>query len=244
MNKTVTRICLLVLISAHLVGLSERATAMGLRSFVALPVEKEGGVLRLSFEKNNSPEEERFIVSAAYGLSHQQALLFSLPYRFSSETVRSNAELSFLYRHTVWQEDRWSGTSRLSLLAGVVVPLEGVKDEALQSGFVFTYFKDRYELDIDALYQPGTGQRRDSGRFDLSWQYRLAPEQRPNWGLPTEIHLVLELNGRWRKGDSISQQITAGLQWITSQRVIEVGVAKDLSKGNDLLCILSTRLHF
>lgn len=217
---------------------------MGLRSFVALPIEKDGAVIRFSFEHANDEDTDSLIVNAAYGLSANQTLLLGLPYRLSPSGGDRQGDLSALYRHIIWQDDSFAGTDRLGLLIGAIVPTENDRDFAAQAGFVFTHFKNRNEIDIDALYQAGMDDREDSGRYDISWQYRLSPEERPDWGITQELNSVLELNGRWREGNNTVHQITAGLQLVNQKWVIEGGISKEISNGNELRYILSTRFHF
>ena len=136
------------------------------------------------------------------------------------------------------------GTDRLGILAGLIVPTENDRDAAVQAGFVFTHFKNRNEIDVDILYQSGIDNRLDSGRYDLSWQYRLSPVDRPDWGFASELNTVVELNGRWNEGNSVSHQLTLGLQWIHPKVVIEGGMVNDLNNANETRFILSTRFHF
>lgn len=217
---------------------------MGLRSFVALPVEKEGAVIRLAFEHVKESNTDTLSTSMAYGLSANQTLLLGLPYRISPAGTNRQGDLSALYRHIVWQQDSKSGTDRLGLLGGVIVPTENDRDAAVQAGFVFTHVKNRHEIDIDALYQSGINNRADSGRYDISWQYRLSPSEYPDWGIGQELNSVLELNGRWAEGDNITHQMTVGLQWIHQKLVIEGGIAKDINNAKEMRFILSTRFHF
>lgn len=222
---------------------------MGLRSFVALPVESGGMVVRLAVEHARETDTNTLITSAAYGISAKQTLLLGAPYRLSPAGSNRQGDVSVLYRHIVWQQDHLSGTNRLGLLGGVLIPADDIptgshQEAAVQAGFVFTHFKNRHEIDIDALYQAGMDNRPDTGRYDISWQYRLAPNQRPDWGIAPEIYSVLEFNGRWREGQSTTHQVTTGLQWVHQQWVVEGGVAKDINNKHELRYILSTRFHF
>jgi hypothetical protein len=235
---------LLVSISIISVGFINTAYSMGLRSLVALPVEKGGAVIRLTFERANDADTETLITNAAYGFTANQTLLLGMPYRLSPSGNNRQGDVSVLYRHIVWQQDTLSGTDRLGLLGGVIVPTENDRDAAIQAGFVFTHFKNRHEIDIDALYQSGTANRPDSGRYDISWQYRLSPVEHPDWGISTELNTVLELNGRWNEGNSVTQQITAGLQWVHKKTVIDGGVVQDLNNAHETRYLISTRFHF
>jgi hypothetical protein len=217
---------------------------MGLRSLVALPVEKGGAVIRLTFERANDAATETLITNATYGFTANQTLLLGAPYRLSPSGNNRQGDVSVLYRHIVWQQDMLSGTDRLGLLGGVIVPTENDRDAAIQAGFVFTHFKNSHEIDLDALYQSGTANRPDSGRYDISWQYRLSPVEHPDWGISTELNTVLELNGRWNEGNTVTQQFTAGLQWIHKKIVIDGGVVKDLNNAYETRYLISTRFHF
>jgi len=217
---------------------------MGLRSFVALPVDKGGTVIRLLFEHAKDADTDSLTTSAAYGITARQTLLLGMPYRLSASEESRQGDVSVLYRHIVWQDDRLSGTDRLGLLGGVIVPTENDRDAAVQAGFVFTHFKNRHEIDIDALYRIGVDSRANSGLYDISWQYRISPVERPDWGITQEINTVLELNGRWIQGNNMTHQITAGLQWVHQKLVIEGGIVKDINNDMETRYILSTRFHF
>ena len=57
-------------------SISQLRWSMGLRSFVALPVEKGGQILRLQMERNDDSDVNTAIASLAYGLSGKQTLMF------------------------------------------------------------------------------------------------------------------------------------------------------------------------
>jgi hypothetical protein len=243
-RNTKSKIYTAIVFSSLGLGIVNNTCAMGLRSFVALPVEKEGSVVRLAFEHAEDSGTDILTTSVAYGISSKQTLLLGIPYRFSPSGGDRQGDLSVLYRHTVWQEDTFSGTRRLGLLGGVIIPTEDDRDSAAQAGFVFTHVKNRHEIDIDALYQVGSNNRSDSGRYDMSWQYRLSPTEYPDWGIKPELNSVIELNGRWSEGNSTTHQVTVGLQRIHQKWVIEGGVVKDIINGSELRYILSIRFHF
>lgn len=238
-NNVLAALCISILL-----GIVAPVHGMGLRSFVALPVEKGGAVVRFVYQHSNDVDIDVLSANVAYGLSANQTLLLGLPYRLSPGGTDQQGDLSILYRHILWQQDRQSGTSRLGLLGGAIIPTEIGRDEAFQAGFVFTHFQDRNEFDVDALYQAGFEDRPVSGRYDVSWQYRLSPTNRPDWGMPPELCGVLELNGRWQENDGILHQITAGLQRVYPQWVIEGGIVQDLDGKKDRHYLLSTRFHF
>ncbi len=167
-----------------------------------------------------------------------------MPYRLSPGGKDRQGDVSVLYRHIVKQNDFYNGTGHLGLLGGVIVPTESERDAAVQGGFVYTQFEGRHEVDVDALYQSGTENRKDSGRYDVSWQYRLSPAERPDWGIAKELNSVLEVNGRWKQGDNTLHQLTVGLQWIDQKWVLEGGLVKNFNNDNELRTLLSMRFHF
>jgi hypothetical protein len=220
------------------------ASAMGLRSLVALPVDKGGSVVRFTLETADEADTDYLITSAAYGISADQTMLLGLPYRIEPDDQDRTGDLSVLYRHISWREDKLDGTDRLGLLMGALLPSQADDNSAVQAGLVFTHFKNRNEIDSDLLYRFGKDDRLDSARYDISWQYRLRPSRRPAWGLVPELNTVLELNGRWLEDEDVVHQLTTGLQWIHPQWVLEGGMARDIRNGNETRLILSTRFHF
>lgn len=218
--------------------------AMGLRSFVALPVEQGGRVVRTLVERNTDEDIDTLFLNGAYGLSGRQTLLLELPYRLSQSGKDRVGDLSVLYRQITWQDDTIAGTRRLGLLAGGVIPSDSNRDPALQAGFVTTVYRGRSEWDLDALYLLGLADRSDEARYDLSVQYRLIPAQYPDWGLGAEWVTVIELNGRWQKGEAMVHQVTGGLQWIHRNWVLEGGLVQDLNGPHDDRIILGIRVHF
>lgn len=237
-NSLLFGACWLSLITAF-----SPAYSMGLRSFVALPVEEGGAVVRFSYERIPDIDISIASVSTAYGVNAKQTVLVGVPYRMSRKGADEVGDASFLYRHITWQQDGFASTKRFAFLGGAIVPTDSDRESAVQGGFVYSYFKNRHEIDVDGLYQVGMGDRNDSGRYDVSWQYRLSPKERPEWGLPAELNTVLELNGRWTEGSRMSHQVTAGLQWIHQQLVLEGGIVRDLNNVRRWHYLLSVRFH-
>ncbi|MBL4671832.1 MAG: hypothetical protein JKX81_06195, partial [Arenicella sp.] len=166
------------------------AFGMGLRSFVALPVEKEGSVWRGVVSHDKDANTNQLTANLAYGIDHKKTLLLGVPYQLSTSDDKQLGDVSVLYRQLVSQVDEPEGTRRLGLLGGMVIPTDSSRDTAFQAGAVATWFRERNEWDIDALYQFGTGDRRDAARYDLSWQHRLAPAVYPEWGIQSEWYGV------------------------------------------------------
>ncbi len=217
---------------------------MGLRSFVALPVEEGGSVLRFQNIYASKSEVDLFVSSFAYGIDAKQTLLIGMPYRLKPSGDNRQGDLSLLYRYMLMQNDSFEGTSRLALLGGAIIPTESEIDYAAQAGLVYIYFKNRNEIDIDILYKKGFDSRLDAANYDISWQYRLLPSVRDDWGITQELNSVLELNGRWVEGTNITHQVTLGLQWIHANWVLEGGFVKDLNNAKEERYLLSARFHF
>jgi len=239
-----SRMVVAVLIGISLALSGSGAWAMGLRSFVALPIEKGGTVLRLFDEYNFNSNVNVLTTNLAYGISGRQTFFLGLPYRLSPSGGNRLKDLRVMYRHIVWQVDDDSGTSRLGLLGGVLVPTNGDRDVGVQAGAVATFVRRRHEWDVDALWVQGTGKAPNAARYDISWQYRLTPASYPKWGSVGEWHSVLELNGRWAEGQTFVHQVTAGLQRIHRRWVLEGGLVQDLNGAQDTRLVLSLRMHF
>lgn len=219
------------------------ARGMGLRSFVALPVEKGGTVLRGTVEHNEDTDLSASTISTAYGIGPRQTLFIGVPYRLSSGDGDRLGDLSALYRHIVSQTDTADGTDRAGLLGGALIPTDSGRDGGTQVGAVYTRFRGRNEIDLDVLYQQGLGDRDNAGRYDLSWQHRVHPRVYPEWGLHEEWYVVTELGGRWREGNSLVHQFTLGFQRVAKRWVFEGGVIQDLNAPNHTQFLLSIRFH-
>jgi len=148
-NVVIRLLCLLVVLFE-----SSPLHAMGLRSFVALPVDKGGSVGRLSIDRNTDTDTSILFANSAYGLSHNQTLLMGLPYRLSPSGNNRTGDASILYRHIVLQSDHPQGTHRLGLLAGIIADTDSARDNAIQLGFVDTLYQQRHELDLMCCTRP------------------------------------------------------------------------------------------
>ena len=236
-----TKQCVVFLLTCLLVN---SVQSMGLRSFVALPVDKGGKIVRAQYQRNTDADTDFMIANVAYGLSSKQTLLFGLPYRLSPGGTDRTGDLSALYRHIVWQDDSKVGTRRLGLLGGVVIPIETGRDARIQAGAVATFYKGRAEWDLDVLWVEGLDDAENKARYDIAWQYRLSPSNYPDWGISHEWHIDLELGGRWNKGSTMVHQVTIGLQSIHRQWVFEGGMVQDINGYYETQLIISTRFHF
>lgn len=227
-----------------LIVLTNDASAMGIRSFVALPIEAGGTVVRFVDEHNGDTSANSLTSNLAYGFSAKQTLFLGVPYRLSSGDGDRLGDLSLLYRHIVWQDDTMQGTSRLGLLGGAILPTDSARDGSLSLGAVATFYRQRHEWDLDALWIEGLDDAPDRARYDVAWQYRLSPAEHAEWGIGSEWDLDLELGGRWEQGREMVHQATVGLQSIHKRWVLEGALVQDLNGPNDTRYILSARFHF
>lgn len=224
-------------------GGSSSSMAMGLRSFVALPLEKSGIVLRAVDSASLDDNKNTLVAELAYGLSGTQTLLFGPPYRLSPGGKYRSGDLSVLYRHALWQRNFSSGTHRLAFLGGGLIPTNNTSDGGIQGGAVATFYRNRHELDVDGLWALGLGQSLNQALYDVSWQYRLLPLFYPSTGLGSQLDSVVEYNGRWQEGGHLLHQTTLGLQWVHPTWVLEGGFIKDINAPRDSQLLLSVRFH-
>ncbi len=218
---------------------------MGLRSFVALPINKGGAVTRFVVDEFPETNNDRLASNLAYGIDGKQSFFIAVPYRISSGKGDRLGDIDLLYRNILWQDLDSRNPTRFGLLLGAVVPTESDRDPKASAGFVVTHVHDRHEVDIDALWQQGIDDASNTLRYDVSWQYRIFPKEYPEWGLSSQVNTVLEFAGRGVEGNTVVQQITGGFQWVVTPRwVLEGGVTQDLNGPDDTNYIISTRFHF
>ena len=231
------------ILSIILLLFSISTVAMGLRSFVALPLEQGGMVFRLQNFGEFNNNQNVTIANFAYGLTGKQTLLFGMPYRIAPSGPNRSGDVSALYRYTAWQEDFADGTYRLGLLGGGLIPTNHSSDGGLQGGAVATFYQGRHELDFDGLWAQGFGQSPNRAQYDVSYQYRLFPSEYPDTGLGSQWNAVIEYNGRWQQSQTLIHQATVGLQWIHATWVLECGVIQDINVLHNTQLIISTRIH-
>ena len=218
---------------------------MGIRSFVALPLEQGGMLFRLQDFGTFDGNKNTAIGNFTYGITGKQTLFFGLPYRLSPSSGNRSGDLSVLYRYTAWQKDFAKGTYRLGLLGGGLIPTNNSSNGGAQAGAVATFYKGRHELDLDALWGQGFGKSPDRGQYDIAYQYRLTPAEYPESELSSEWDVDVEYNGRWKQTQTqtLIHQATVGLQWIHPTWVLEGGVIQGINGLHDTQFIMSTRIH-
>lgn len=231
------------IIAIVIFSISTDIMAMGLRTFVALPLEQGGMVFRLQDLETLNSNKNIAIANFAYGITGKQTLFFGIPYRLSPSGKNRPGDLSVLYRYTAWQKDFKDGTYRLGLLGGGLIPTTNASNGGAQGGTVTTFYKGRHELDLDALWGQGFGKSPNRTRYDVSYQFRLSPAEYPETGFSPEWWAVVEYNGRWQQNQNLIHQTTVGLQWIHATWVLEGGVIQDINGPYDTQFIVSIRIH-
>lgn len=221
---------------------SNTAHPMALYSFVALPVETNNAVIRISDEYNDQSKINTITTSAGYGISSTQTLFMGIPTQ--TGVGGGLGDISILYRHMVLQLDNFSGTNRIAALIGLIEPNATDENTKAQSGFVFTHFKNKNEIDLDVIYLPAINNNKQATRYDISWQYRLSPNNLPQWGIGKQIYSVLEFNGLWKEGHKSKQKLVIGLQLVQADWVLETGIRQDVDNSQDKAILISGRFHF
>ncbi len=227
---------------AYLLG--QAAHAGGLRSLVALPLEPGGIVTRLQVVGSLSPDNKHVSGTVLYGLTTNQTLIFSVPYRDLELGDDGFGYVTGLYRRTVYQHDEPNATRRIAVIGGLRVPTDSDLDPQISAGLVTTIYRRRSEWDIDLVWMEGLGRSGNNARYDISWQYRLTPSEYPEWGTPTEWQSVVELGGRYAEGSEMVHQLTVGALWVHPSWVLEAGVIQDLNGPDVTSFLLGIRKHF
>lgn len=223
-----------------LLGVIQSVSAMGLRAFVAMPLEPGGAVFRVMAINNPDAEATTVMANVAYGLSSTQTVFFAWPYRFADNN-EGGQDPSLLYRYLALNYFGKDQSFRLGLLGGLVLPYKDNSETKVQAGFAMTGATSRNQVDADFLWVDGLGRSKDAARFDVSWQYRILPFKRSAWGNDTEWYSVVEMGGRWQEQNNTTYQATIGAQRITSHWIFEGGVVRDLNNKEQTQYLLSAR---
>lgn len=223
--------------------LAQASWALGLRTFVAVPVAKGDWILRALNANNFDSKVNVQEFAAVYGLDNRNTFFVIQPTRLHPSGPNRTGDLNLLYRYTLFTNDRENGTTRLGVLAGGLIATSSNSNGGAQAGLVGTHFSGRNEIDADVIYKEGFGRSLNTTRYDLSWQYRIFPSEYPDDDLPSSWNTVLEYNGRWIETTHLVHQVTAGLQWVHPTWIIEGGLFKDINTPHNLGLITSFRLH-
>jgi len=119
---------------------------MGLRSFIALPINKNGVVTRFVVDEVPDTNNGQLTANIAYGIDSTQTFFLAAPYRLSSGEGDHLGDIGLLYRNIIWQDIDSNKPTRLGLLAGTAIPTENNRDPKASVGFVVTHFNDRHDL--------------------------------------------------------------------------------------------------
>jgi hypothetical protein len=165
-------------------------------------------------------------------------------------------DVRLFVKQRIWRRDRPGRTERLALLGGLELPT-GDTSEAnglgkfprpIQPGsgswdpfvgVIATHQKQRYELSTDVIYQFNTEARGfefgDSLNHDVGLWVRVWPGELPEWGTPSAIHAVMELNGVFQQKNTVNGDLVGdlggytlylspGLQWVGPWWIVEASL--------------------
>ncbi len=177
----------------------------------------------------------------AYGVSEKFTLVLETPLALSSRVENNTTgddsshagfgDMRLLSKLRLYRDDFGpTNTTRFDLIGGLEFPTG--RDEFSSDSFdpifggVFTHVENRHTFNADLLWQfntGGGGDGEDLLRYDLSYLYRLAPETYAS-DRPVAIFGSLELNGFYETNGDHELFISPGIQYATTQWVIEATV--------------------
>lgn len=200
-----------------------------------------------------------------YGVTADFTLQATVPIihrriKFDSGERRTDTgigDIPLLGKYRFFQHDERARTSRASIIGGAEIP---TFDSAFSSesvdpiiGAVFTHQRLDWWIDVDALYKFNTGgglDRHDELSANLAASYRLfggEHETRGPWG----IYAIGEVNTRYLTDGSHQVFLSPGVQYITSNVILEAGVQLPVSQSmksprleTDFTTVLSVRIQF
>lgn len=226
-----------------LISTIQSVFALGIRTFVAVPIAKGDWIFRL-FDVNNPGTGTNVLnTGVVYGLDAKHALFFDSPVTIRPSGARKVNNVGFFYRYTAYQADALGQTFRIGLLGGGIVPTGSNGNRAIRAGGVVTYFKGRNQIDSDLIWSQGLGNTLNNLRYDVSWQFRLSPSEHDDNVLGSALNTVVEYNGRQLQNQNVRHQITAGLQWVSPQWMLETGLVHDLNFNKDTSLVAGIRIH-
>ena len=273
------------------VCVTDAVQAAGINTNVALPVREGGYVYRTQLRFLSASDDPTFLDRdvdtyavpnvLVYGVTARTTLFGVLPYfsrsvDFTDAGLRQSdhtdgfGDLRFLVRQTVYARDAVQRTSRFGLLGGLEIP-SGKEDFSSHStdyllGGVYTLQDGRHELDADLVYKINTEGRDlelgDELQYDLAYEVRVSPWEWPERGTPSQIYLVLEVNGKTSqraRDDGVQLADTGGtlvflspgIQFVTRRVIyegsIQIPVVQNLNGGQvetDFVAAAGVRVQF
>ncbi len=273
------------------VCVTDAVQAAGINTNVALPVREGGYVYRTQLRFLSASDDPTLLdrdvdVYAipnvlVYGVTARTTLFGVLPYfsrsvDFTDTGLRQSdhtdgfGDLRFLVRQTVHARDAVQRTSRFGLLGGLEIP-SGKEDFSSHStdyllGGVYTLQDGRHELDADLIYKINTEGRDlelgDELQYDLAYEVRVSPWEWPERGTPSQIYLVLEVNGKTSQkardnGVQLADTggtlvfLSPGIQFVTRRVIyegsIQIPVVQNLNGGQvetDFVAAAGVRVQF
>ncbi|MBD3610609.1 MAG: hypothetical protein HUJ30_08675, partial [Gammaproteobacteria bacterium] len=127
--------------------------AMGIRSFVAMPIDKGGSMLRMQYI--DAGNMTTLMTNYAYGLTGTQTLIVGLPYQLSPQVNKGRGDINLLYRYIGWHKSDTEKMVMAALLAVVLISEQS--DNSPKFVGAITYSRGLREEDFSAFWRQGTG---------------------------------------------------------------------------------------
>ncbi len=254
---------------------SAGAAAAGLNTNVALTPPEDGWIVRAQWRFSSLGGDPTTLgrtgdlslqpITAVYGVTADLALQATVPiiYRkiaFGSGVERSDTgvgDIPLLAKYRFYQKDSPGVTTRWAAIGGLEVP---TFDDAFSSdsfdpiiGTVWTHQEREWWIDWDILYKFNTAGGLDGDdelRGDIAASVRLLGGESDTIG-PWGLYAIGEVNANYFTDGSVQVFGSPGIQWITSNVILEAGVqlpmVQDLAAPRlekDFTVVLSFRVQF
>lgn len=246
--------------------------AVGINTNVALPIPKGHFLIRTQVRYTRATKDPtgsgnrlhlvQFPNVLIYGITSKTAVFTIFPVIYRDLTMGTSSkevgigDITFFVRQEIFKKDWVLKTFRIALFGGLEVP-SGDSPFSTNSvdfpfGVVASYQSHRQEIDLDLRYKVNTAgsgvNHGDNLIYNLAYQLRVLPWKLPETGIPNQLNVVIEANGKFtrvdrRSGASVANTggntifISPGLQFVTKRVIYEasfqVPVVQDL-KGTQL----------
>ncbi len=251
------------------------ASAAGLNTNVALTPPEDGWIVRAQWRYSRLGNDPTSLgrkvdlslqpITAVYGVMADLALQATIPIVYRKIAFESGAEQSdtgvgdipLLAKYRFYQKDAPGVTTRWAAIGGLEVP---TFDDAFSSesfdpiiGIVWTHQERDWWIDWDVLYKFNTAGGLDGDdelRGDVAASVRLLYGESDTIG-PWGLYAIAELNANYFTDGSVQVFGSPGIQWITSNVILEAGVqlpmVQDLASPRlerDFTVVLSLRVQF
>jgi len=237
-----------LLVLATLASTQQPAHGAGLNTDVALTPPSGGTIVRAQWRYSELSGDRTPLgrtvklsiqpITVVHGLSENLAILGTVPIvhrelDFASGATANDTgigDITLLAKYRFYQDDEFGRTTRWAVIGGAEIPSydEPFSSESLDPiiGTVWTHQRLDWWVDWDVLYKfntAGGSEGDDELRFDAAYSHRLWGDQTPDRG-PWALYAVAELNSNYVMDGSTQVFLSPGLQFITSNVILETGV--------------------